>query len=62
MRDDPGLLDNSSGSLFASDAGTKDSSAFCSATALVHRLFLLCRGSIVLLPDGASVTYAAEAI
>jgi len=28
----------------------------------LHRLFLLCRGSIVLLPDGASVTYAAEAI
>jgi hypothetical protein len=25
-------------------------------------LFLLCRGSIVLLPDGASVMYAAEAI
>ena len=75
-RDDPGLLDNFSGSLFALDAGTGDSSAFCSVTALrctdyffvfVRAIaqtdtFLLRRDSIVLLPDGASVTYSAEAI
>jgi hypothetical protein len=53
----PGLLDNSSGSLFALDVGRWGPLCvlLCNGFAL-HRLFLPCHGSIVLLPDGTSVT------